>query len=282
MSRPHPGARAHVQRVRRRPRHPSSGHGHPSGDVEHAAGAHARAAVPPAQGLRDDAPCFGRRVVLLDRGGAHRASRHVDPRAHGGRRELAPREQRRRARSLRARQRVHPQRGATVDQVHVPPHRHGERVRKRSAAAVRGQGQRGDLERGRGGVEVEEKFESGGGGHSEEAWAEDIQQELVGESRDGGFGLGILDVGGREGDRDGGVAGGVGGDAGPREPREGARVAALRGHGFLADAGAGIARTGARAGGARESRERSHGEAVDAYFTLLWSSKDIRFNTKLI
>jgi hypothetical protein len=33
------------------------------------------------------------------------------------------------------------------------------------------------------------------------------------------------------------VAGGVGGDAGPREPREAARVAALHGHGCLADAG---------------------------------------------
>jgi hypothetical protein len=35
-------------------------------------------------------------------------------------------------------------------------------------------------------VEVEEQFA---------AWAEDIQQELVRESHDGGFGLGILDVG---------------------------------------------------------------------------------------
>uniref|UniRef100_A0A804NYT3 Uncharacterized protein n=1 Tax=Zea mays TaxID=4577 RepID=A0A804NYT3_MAIZE len=246
--RPRPGARPHVQRVhrpgarvrlqRRRPRRPSSGHGHPSGDVEHAAGARARAAVPPARGLRDDAPRVGRRVVLLDRGGARRAARHVDPRAHGGRRELAPREQRRRARPRRARQRVHPQRGAAADQVHVPPHRHGARVRERGAAAARGQGQRGDLERGRGGggggggVEVEEQRAGGGGGDGEEAWAEaaaraaeleeclgreergeaaadggerrergaghageDLQQELVGEPRDGGFGLGILGVG---------------------------------------------------------------------------------------
>jgi hypothetical protein len=91
-------------------------------------------------------------------------------------------------------------------------------------------------------VEVEEQFA---------AWTKDIQQELVGESRDGGFGFGILDVGGREGDQDSGVVGGVGGDAGPHEPREGARVAALLGHGCLADAGAGIARTGAGAGRVR-------------------------------
>jgi hypothetical protein len=40
--------------------------------------------------------------------------------------------------SAHAHQRVHPQRGAAVDQVHVPPHRHGARVRKRGAAAARG------------------------------------------------------------------------------------------------------------------------------------------------
>ena len=79
----------------------------------------------------------------------------------------------------------------------------------------------------------------GGAGHA----GEDLEQELVGERCDGGLrlGVGILGVGGRDGDgdRDGGVAGGVGGDAGPREPREAARVAALplRGHGWLPDRG---------------------------------------------
>ncbi|EES07935.3 hypothetical protein SORBI_3005G027032 [Sorghum bicolor] len=302
-ARPRPGARRHVQRVhrpgarvrlhhRRRPSSSSSScpHGDTSGDVEHAAGAGTRAAVPPARCLRDDAPRVGGRVVLLHRGGARGPARDVDPRAHGGRRELAPREQRGRARSRRARQRVHPQRGAPADQVHVPPHRDGARVRGQEERQW--QGQRGDVERGGGSggvVEVEEQRAGGrgggGGGDGEEAGAEaaaraaeveeclgreeggeaaahggerrergaghageDLEEELVGERGDGGLrlGVGVLGVGDRDrdgdGDRDGGVAGGVGGDAGPGEPREAARVAALGGHGWLA---------------ARSGRERS-------------------------
>jgi hypothetical protein len=170
---------------------------------------------------------------------------------------------------------------AISDQVHVSPHRHGARVRECGAVAARGQGQRDDLERvrGGGGVEVEEQRAgggAGGGGDGEEAWAEaatraaelpeclgheergeaaadgrerrergaghvgeDIQQELVEESRDGGFRLGILGVEGHEGDGDRELHCGGQGRLGCRTAltRETTRVAALRGHGYLADAG---------------------------------------------
>jgi hypothetical protein len=154
-------------------------------------------------------------------------------------------------------------------------------VRERGAVAARGQGRRGDLERGRGGggVEVEEQCAgggAGGGGDGEEAWAEaaaratelqeclgheergeaatdggerrergaghigeDIQQELIEESPDGGFGLGILGVGGHEGDGDRELHCGGRGRRGCRTAltREAAWVAALCGHGCLADVG---------------------------------------------
>lgn len=55
----------------------------------------------------------------------------------------------------------------------------------------------GREERGEAAADGRERRERGAG-HV----GEDIQQELVEESRDGGFGLGILGVGGREGDGD--------------------------------------------------------------------------------
>jgi hypothetical protein len=66
---------------------------------------------------------------------------------------------------------------AISNQVHVPPHLYGTRVRERGAAAARGQGQRDDLERGRGdgGARVEEQLasrkERGSGAHGQ-PWME--------------------------------------------------------------------------------------------------------------
>ncbi|TVU27072.1 hypothetical protein EJB05_29651, partial [Eragrostis curvula] len=145
-----PGTRARLER--RRAAVPGrGGHGHPAGDVEHAAaargGSRAGAPVPPPRRLGHHAPRVvgvGGRVVLLDRRGARRPARDVDPPAHGGRRELLAREQRGRARAGGAGERVHAQRRAAPDEEDLAAHRDGARVRERggAASAMRQQGRR--------------------------------------------------------------------------------------------------------------------------------------------